>query len=103
MRNERFVIPNDSANVNHSRPEVVDQLALIAWPSVPTAKENERLAAKLDVVNDSIFALETQILEARVNSEASSELGPLKYLSELTGVEMNRIINWLLLIIIFVW
>lgn len=68
-----------------------------------TAKENERLAAKLDVVNDSIFALETQILEAKVNSEAASELGPLKYLSELTGVEMNRIINWLLLVIIFVF
>ena len=68
-----------------------------------TAKENERLATKLDVVNDSIFSLETQILEAKVNSEASSELGPLKYLSELTGVEMNRIINWLLLIIIFVF
>jgi hypothetical protein len=68
-----------------------------------TAKENEKLAAKLDVVNDSIFALETQILETRVNSEAASELGPLKYLSELTGVEMNRIINWLLLIIIFVF
>jgi len=68
-----------------------------------TAKENERLATKLDVVNDSIFALETQILETRVNSEAASELGPLKYLSELTGVEMNRIINWLLLIIIFVF
>jgi len=68
-----------------------------------TAKENEKLAAKLDVVNDSIFALETQILEAKVNSEATSELGPLKYLSELTGIEMNRIINWLLLIIIFVF
>jgi hypothetical protein len=68
-----------------------------------TAKENERLAAKLDVVNDSIFALETQILETKVNSEAASELGPLKYLSELTGVGMNRIINWLLLVIIFVF
>ena len=68
-----------------------------------TAKENEKLASKLDVVNDSIFALETKILETRVNSEAASELGPLKYLSELTGVEMNRIINWLLLVIIFVF
>ena len=68
-----------------------------------TAKENEKLAAKLDIVNDSIFALETQILETKVNSEAASELGPLKYLSELTGVEMNRIINWLLLVIIFVF
>jgi hypothetical protein len=68
-----------------------------------TAKENEKLAFKLDVVNDSIFSLETKILETRVNSEEASELGPLKYLSELTGVEMNRIINWLLLIIIFVF
>jgi hypothetical protein len=68
-----------------------------------TAKENERLAAKLDVVNDSIFALETQILETQVNSEAASELGPLKYLSGLTGIEMDRIINWLLLVIIFVF
>jgi hypothetical protein len=68
-----------------------------------TAKENERLATKLDVANDSIFSLETQILEAKVNSEAASELGPLKYLSELTGVEMNQIINWLLLVIIFVF
>jgi len=68
-----------------------------------TAKENERLATKLDIVNDSIFSLETKILETKVNSEAASELGPLKYLSELTGVEMNRIINWLLLVIIFVF
>jgi hypothetical protein len=68
-----------------------------------TAKENEKLASKLDVVNDSIFALETQILETQVNSEAASELGPLKYLSGLTGIEMDRIINWLLLIIIFVF
>ena len=71
--------------------------------STAIRKENEKLAAKLDVVNDSIFALETQILETKVNSEAASELGPLKYLSELTGVEMNRIINWLLLVIIFVF
>ena len=68
-----------------------------------TAKENEKLAAKLDVVNDSIFALENKIVETRINSDAASELGPLKYLSELTGVEMNLIINWLLLVIIFVF
>ena len=68
-----------------------------------TAKENEKLAAKLDVVNDSIFSLENKIVETRINSDAASELGPLKYLSELTGVEMNRIINWLLLVIIFVF
>jgi len=68
-----------------------------------TAKENEKLAAKLDIVNDSIFSLETQILNVKVNSEATSELGPLKYISNLTGQPMDKIINWFLLVIIFVF
>jgi hypothetical protein len=66
-------------------------------------KSDEKLSSKLDVVNDSIFSLENKILEIKTNGDAASELGPLKYLSELTGVEMNRIINWLLLVIIFVF
>jgi hypothetical protein len=68
-----------------------------------TSKENEKLASKIDVVNDSIFSLENRILEVKVNSEVSSELGPLKYLSGLTGQPMDKIINWFLLIIIFVF
>ena len=66
-------------------------------------KSDENLTSKLDIVNDSIFSLETQILEVKTGGDAASELGPLKYLSGLTGVEMDRIINWLLLIIIFVF
>jgi hypothetical protein len=66
-------------------------------------KSDEKLSSKLDIVNDSIFSLENKILEVKTNGDAASELGPLKYLSELTGVEMNRIINWLLLVIIFVF
>jgi hypothetical protein len=68
-----------------------------------TSRENEKLSTKLDIVNDSIFALETKILQVKTQGETTSELGPLKYLSELTGVEMNRIINLLLLVIIFVF
>jgi len=66
-------------------------------------KSDDALTNKLNVVNDSIFSLETQILEVKTNGEAASELGPLKFLSNLTGVAMERIINWLLLIIIFVF
>ena len=66
-------------------------------------RSDEKLSTKLDVVNDSIFSLENKILEVKTNGDNASELGPLKYLSELTGIEMNRIINWLLLVIIFVF
>lgn len=68
-----------------------------------TSKSDEKLSKKIDVVNDSIFSLENQILEVKTNSETTSELGPLKYISNLTGQPMDKIINWFLLIIIFVF
>ena len=67
------------------------------------SKSDEKLSAKLDVVNDSIFALETKMLEIKTTAMGESELGPLKYLSKLTGVAMDRIINWYILVIIFVF
>jgi hypothetical protein len=67
------------------------------------SKSDEKLSAKLDVVNDSIFSLETKMLEIKTTAVGESELGPLKYLSQLTGVAMDRIINWYILVIIFVF
>ena len=67
-----------------------------------TSKSDDKLTARLDVANDSIFALENRILEAKTGG-ATSELGPLKYLSGLTGLPMDKIINYLLLVIIFVF
>lgn len=67
------------------------------------SKSNDALSAKIDVVNDSIFAIESKILEIKTTAVGESELGPLKYLSALTGVTMDRIINWYILVIIFVF
>jgi hypothetical protein len=58
---------------------------------------------KVDSLNTLIFDSETQIVDVQTNGELASELGPLKYLSNLTGISMDRIINYLLLIIIFVF
>jgi hypothetical protein len=67
-----------------------------------TSKSDDKLTTRLDVANDSIFALENRILEVKTGG-ATSELGPLKYLSGLTGLPMDKIINYLLLVIIFVF
>lgn len=61
------------------------------------------LNEKIDKLNESIFDLETEIVEVETGSDLAGELGPLKYLSGLTGVSMDKIINVLLLIIIFVF
>jgi hypothetical protein len=67
------------------------------------SKSDDKLSSKLDIINDSIFSIESKILEVKTNATATSELGPLKYLSALTGVTMDRIINWYILVIIFVF
>lgn len=67
-----------------------------------TARQ-EQVTAKLDELNNKIFDLDSQIVEAKTNNNSAGELGPLKYLSGLTGAPMDKIINWLLLIIVFVF
>ena len=61
------------------------------------------LNEKIDDVNQSIFDLETEIVEVQTSDELAGELGPLKYLSGLTDIPMDKIINYLLLVIIFVF
>lgn len=68
-----------------------------------TMKQDSLLSAKIDVMNDSVFSLETQILDIQSKAETSGELGPLKYLANLTGYPMDKIINWFVLIIILVF
>ena len=58
---------------------------------------------KVDELNQKLFDYETEIVEVKTSSEVGSELGPLKYLSNLTGIGMDQIINYLLLVIIFVF
>ena len=65
--------------------------------------KDEKLTEKIQTLNDTLLRLETQIVEVQSNSELASELGPLKYLSGLTGNPMDKIINILLLVIIFVF
>lgn len=65
-------------------------------------RQNE-LNIKIDGLNTQLFDYETEIVDIQTNSELAGELGPLKYLSGLTGIPMDKIINYLLLVIIFVF
>jgi hypothetical protein len=61
------------------------------------------IRAKRDQVADSLQKYQLEILQLKSDTEVAGELGPLEYLSGLTGVSMDKIINWLLLIIVFVF
>lgn len=57
----------------------------------------------IESLTDSLTTYDIKILTTEMQNEAGAELGPLKYISQLTGVEMDQVVNYLLLIIIFVF
>ena len=76
----------------------------MAAKRIEVEEENRKgVQKKREIVADSLQKYQLQILELENNSEVAGELGPLQYLSGLTGAPMDRIINWLLLVIIFVF
>jgi len=68
-------------------------------------EENKRqdVNLKRDIAVDSLRTYQRQVLELDNNADVAGELGPLKYIAGLTGYPMDKIINVLLLIIIFVF
>ena len=68
-----------------------------------TITDRNNLNIKLEAVVDSISKTDMTLLEKEISNEAESELGPLKYLAETTGKDMNQVVNWFLLLIIFVF
>jgi len=68
-----------------------------------SVNDRDKISIKLEAVTDSLSKLDIAVLNKEINNEAERELGPLKYIAELTGKPMSQIINWLLLLIIFVF
>ena len=66
-------------------------------------KRQTDVNTRVDELNTKLFEYETEIVKIKTDPSVAGELGPLKFISNLTGVAMDKIINILLLIIIFVF
>ena len=76
----------------------------LAQKRIGVEEQNRKdIQAKREIVADSLQKYQLQILELDNNTEVAGELGPLQYLSKLTGTSMDKIINILLLVIVFVF
>ena len=87
------IITTTSSSTRRALEKQLDQ-AIIRQTEINT---------KVDVLNEQLFEYETEIVEVKSSNDIAGELGPLKYLSGLTGIPMDKIINYLLLTIIFVF
>ncbi|MDB4272257.1 hypothetical protein N9875_00360 [bacterium] len=76
----------------------------MAQSRINIEEENRKSTQEKRIIaSDSLQKFQLQVLELDNNTEVAGELGPLQYLSSLTGYSMDKIINVLLLIIIFVF
>ncbi len=80
---------------------------------IATNEGNKRLGvigSEIDVLNvknssllDSVNKYNVMVLELKSGSKIAGEVGPLKYISELTRTPMANIVNYLILLLIFVF
>jgi len=68
-----------------------------------TITDRDNINLKLEAILDSISTTDMALLNKEISNENERELGPLKYLAETTGKDMGVVVNWFLLMIIFVF
>lgn len=66
-------------------------------------EQRNSVSIKMEAVTDSITKLELQILDLESNNEVAAEIGPLRYMANITGKSMDVIVNWFTLMIVFVF
>jgi hypothetical protein len=94
----------DTSVVGGVRTTISTTELRMAQNRINIEEENHKLAQEKRIIaSDSLQKFQLQVLELDNNTEVAGELGPLQYLSGLTGTPMDKIINILLLIIIFVF
>lgn len=67
-----------------------------------TSQLNE-VKSKVNALNDSISIYDMKILNKQISNEDTRELGPLKYIAKSLGVEMDKVVNYFLLLIVCVF
>ena len=68
-----------------------------------TIVDRDNINLKLEAILDSIGKADIALLNKEISNEDQRELGPLKYLAKTTGWPMDKVVNYFLLLIIFVF
>ena len=57
---------------------------------------------KYDDLNNKVFELDNQIVEVKLGNDSAAELGPLKYLSEVTSKSMDEVMKYFIFLLIII-
>jgi len=94
----------DTSVVGGVRQTISTTELRLSQQRIAVEEENRKsVQEKRQVAADSLQSIQLRILDLDTDTEIGSELGPLQYLSGLLDKPMDQIINWFILIIIFVF
>jgi hypothetical protein len=96
INNIDYTKSNQSRNADRATNDANKRLEAIN-------KEIDELNNKNISLSDSVNKYNVKILELKSNNKVSGEIGPLKYISELTGTPLANIVNYMILLLIFVF
>ena len=78
--------------------------------STRTQKEISKLNSNIDIIlnkitvlRDSVYAYDIAIKGSALNASKKSELGPLEYLSGILNTDMDKVVNWFILLFVIVF
>ena len=66
-------------------------------------EERSNVSIKMEALTDSITKLDLKVLDMESNNEVAAEIGPLRYMAEITNKPMATIVNWFTLLIVCVF
>ena len=99
---DKIRIDQETAIINNSRNNVQRNIKSTSKIADDINKKLDVLAQKKNVLNDSLSTLEKQTLSIELQN-TQTELGPLIYISRITGYSMDYIVNIFVLIITLVF
>ena len=68
-----------------------------------TTENRDKVLTRIDAINDSITRLDIEILNMESAELEGSELGSIKYISEISGWDVKQVANLFILLLIFVF
>ena len=93
----------DKSDSNNSKNSVRNDIKSADSEIQKLNIEIDGLNAKNVVLSDSINAYNVKTIQLKSGSSVAAEVGPLKYISQLTGIPMASVVNYLILLLIFVF
>lgn len=66
-------------------------------------QQRDKLSLREEALTDSVTNIDLLKLELETNTDIASEIGPLKYIANITGKTIDQVVNWFIIALMLVF